>query len=113
MTALNTIPAEENDTLLNKPKASAQEFRRSIRGTDDDIPIYVEDTHGGATPIDHYAVYNYDRWSLADKGLYKLWRDDGSAGGYYTVALKDGYPYPYLEFTCRANDSWDDLSDEC
>ncbi len=86
---------------------------RSIRGTDDDIPVYVEDTHGGATPIDHYAVYNYDRWSLADKGLYKLWRDDGSAGGYYTVALKDGYPYPYLEFTCRANDSWDDLSDEC
>ena len=33
--------------------------------------------------------------------------------GYYTVAWKDGYPYPYLEFTCRANDSWDDLSDEC
>ena len=105
MTALNTIPAEENDTLLN------------IRGTDDDIPVYVEDMHGGATPIDHYAVYNYDRWSLADKGLYKLWRDDGSAGGYYTVELQwsqaqKGMEYQLI-FTCRANDSWDDLSDEC
>ena len=28
MTALNTIPAEENDTLLNKPKASA--WRRTF-----------------------------------------------------------------------------------
>ena len=48
---------------------------------------------------------------------FKLWREDGSAGGYYTVALEYRDPsLPYsgeLVFTCRANDSWDDLSDEC
>ena len=55
--------------------------------------------------------YNYDL-SLADDGLYKLWRD--GAGGYYTVSFKGTITEDeHLEFTCRANDSWDDLSDEC
>ena len=48
---------------------------------------------------------------------HKLWRADGSAGGYYTVELQwsqaqKGMEYQLI-FTCRANDSWDDLSDEC
>ena len=64
---------------------------------------------------DNTAIYNIDKDSLADQGLYKLWRD--GAGGYYTVALEYRDPsLPYsgeLVFTCRANDSWDDLSDEC
>ena len=52
---------------------------------------------------------------IADKGLYKLWRD--GAGGYYTVEIEYSQaPRGFtaqLIFTCRANDSWDDLSDEC
>ena len=77
-------------------------------------------TFGGGFAFAHYsnaAPYWYDKWTYADKGLYKLWREDGSAGGYYTVALEYRDPsLPYsgeLVFTCRANDSWDDLSDEC
>ena len=71
----------------------------------------------GGAGDDNTAIYGYDNWTYADKGLYKLWREDGSAGGYYTVALEYRDPsLPYsgeLVFTCRANDSWDDLSDEC
>ena len=53
--------------------------------------------------------------TLADDGLYKLWRD--GAGGWYTVEIQwsqaqKGIAYQLI-FTCRANDSWDDLSDEC
>ena len=63
---------------------------------------------------DNTAIYGYDNWTYADKGLYKLWREDGSAGGYYTISFKgSSADDAYLEFTCRANDSWDDLSDEC
>ena len=45
--------------------------------------------------------------------MLKLWRD--GSGGYYTVSLErspagDGY---FLAFKCRANDQWDDLSDQC
>ena len=58
--------------------------------------------------------YNYDL-TLADDGLYKLWRD--GADGYYTVGI-EYWPERHssvwrVTFTCRANDSWDDLSDEC
>ena len=64
----------------------------------------------GGSGDDNTAIYNFDT-SLADQGLYKLWRD--GAGGYYTVALAP-FPGPYfLTFTCRANNSWDDLSDQC
>ena len=62
----------------------------------------------GGSGDDNTAIYNFDT-SLADQGLYKLWRD--GAGGYYTVALD--WPGVYLIFTCRANNSWDDLSDQC
>ena len=52
--------------------------------------------------------------TIADSdGMYKLWRD--GAGGWYTVETECG-PRGFecsLKFTCRANDSWDDLSDEC
>ena len=53
--------------------------------------------------------------SVADDGLYKLWRD--GAEGYYTVEIEyfqaqKGFGHRLI-FTCRANDSWDDLSDEC
>ena len=53
--------------------------------------------------------------TLADDGMYKLWRD--GAGGWYTVGIEysqapKGFT-AQLIFTCRANDSWDDLSDEC
>ena len=54
--------------------------------------------------------YNYDL-TLADDGLYKLWRD--GAGGYYTVELSGGRGLRILVFTCRANGQWDDLSDQC
>ena len=51
---------------------------------------------------------------IADSdGMYKLWRD--GAGGWYTVETECG-PRGFecsLKFTCRANESWDDLSDEC
>ena len=71
----------------------------------------------GGAGDDNTAIYGYDNWTYADKGLYKLWREDGSAGGYYTVELQwsqaqKGMEYQLI-FTCRANDSWDDLSDEC
>ena len=73
---------------------------------------------GGGFAFAHYsnaAPYWYDKWTLADKGLYKLWRD--GAGGYYTVEIEYSQaPRGFtaqLIFTCRANDSWDDLSDEC
>ena len=68
---------------------------------------------------DNTAIYNYDL-TLADEGLYKLWRD--GAGGWYTVeklywddVLEGEYATEagVMTFTCRANDSWDDLSDEC
>ena len=60
---------------------------------------------------DNTAIYNIGKDSLADQGLYKLWRD--GSGGYFTVALAP-FPGPYfLTFTCRANNSWDDLSDQC
>ena len=60
---------------------------------------------------DNTAIYNIDKDSLADQGLYKLWRD--GAGGYYTVELSGGRGLRILVFTCRANGQWDDLSDEC
>ena len=46
---------------------------------------------------------------------FELWRD--GAGGYYTVEMQMsqaeiGFDHQLI-FTCRANDSWDDLSDEC
>ena len=69
---------------------------------------------GGAGDDSTSAIYDYDRWTYADEGLYKLWRADGSAGGYYTISFKgSSADDAHLEFTCRANDSWDDLSDEC
>ena len=59
-----------------------------------------------------------DDLTLADDGLYKLWRD--GAGGWYTVGIEYFQTQKDMEnlkfrvtFTCRANDSWDDLSDEC
>ena len=70
-----------------------------------------ESEYGGDD--ENYAIYNYDT-TLADDGLYKLWRADGSAGGYYTISFEGSSAEDaHLEFTCRANDSWDDLSDEC
>ena len=71
-----------------------------------------ESEYGGDD--ENYAIYNYDT-TLADDGLYKLWRD--GADGYYTVGI-EYWPERHssvwrVTFTCRANDSWDDLSDEC
>ena len=74
-----------------------------------------ESEYGGDD--ENYAIYNYDT-TLADDGLYKLWRD--GAGGWYTVGVEYFQTQKDMEnlkfrvtFTCRANDSWDDLSDEC
>ena len=74
--------------------------------------VWKNPPFGGAGD-DNTAIYNIDNTSLADKGLYKIWRD--GSGGYYTVSLErslagDGY---FLAFKCRANDQWDDLSDQC
>ena len=77
--------------------------------SDDNTFVWRFPPFGGGDDYDHTAIYNFDKDSLADQGLYKLWRD--GAGGYYTVALD--WPGVYLIFTCRANNSWDDLSDQC
>ena len=59
-------------------------------------------------------IYDSARDPKDAKGAYKLWRADGSAGGYYTISFEGSSAEDaHLEFTCRANDSWDDLSDEC
>ena len=68
----------------------------------------------GGAGDDNTAIYNYDL-TLADDGMYKLWRD--GAGGWYTVEIQwsqapRGFEYQLI-FTCRANNSWDDLSDQC
>ena len=82
--------------------------------SDDDHFKWRLPPFNGGGGDDITAIYGYDRWTYADKGLYKLWREDGSAGGYYTISFKgSSADDAYLEFTCRANDSWDDLSDEC
>ena len=75
--------------------------------------VWKNPPFGGAGD-DNTAIYNYDL-TLADEGLYKLWRD--GADGYYTVGI-EYWPERHssvwrVTFTCRANDSWDDLSDEC
>ena len=80
-----------------------------------DFFVWKYPPFGGGGQFSHdnnAAIYWYDRDTYADKGLYKLWRD--GAGGYYTVSFKGTITEDeHLEFTCRANDSWDDLSDEC
>ena len=67
----------------------------------------------GGAGDDNTAIYNYDLTLADSDGMYKLWRD--GAGGWYTVETECG-PRGFecsLVFTCRPNDSWDDLSDEC
>ena len=83
-----------------------------------DFFVWKYPPFGGGGQFSHdnnAAIYWYDRDTYADKGLYKLWRD--GAGGYYTVEMQMsqaeiGFDHQLI-FTCRANDSWDDLSDEC
>ena len=79
--------------------------------SDDNTFVWRLPPFGGGDDYDHTAIYNFDKDSLADQGLYKLWRD--GAGGYYTVELSGGRGLRILVFTCRANGQWDDLSNQC
>ena len=78
--------------------------------------VWKNPPFGGAGD-DNTAIYNIDNTSLADKGLYKLWRD--GSGGYYTVSLVHdgtspaGGPQYFLEFLCIKNDTERTPSDQC
>ena len=67
----------------------------------------------GGSGDDNTAIYNFDT-SLADQGLYKLWRD--GSGGYFTVSLENyggHHPQYFLQFLCIKNDTEKDPSDQC
>ena len=73
--------------------------------SDDNTFVWKNPPFGGD------GIYNFDKDSLADQGLYKLWRD--GSGGYYTVSLTNfGFPY-HLEFLCIENDTEKTPSDQC
>ena len=55
--------------------------------SDDNTFVWRTPPFGGAGD-DNTAIYNFDKDSLADQGLYKLWRD--GSGGYYTVSSQRG-----------------------
>ena len=61
-------------------------------------------------------IYDSARDPKDAKGAYKLWRADGSAGGFFTVELdckKSSVYKCQLQMTCRDNADWDTLSDDC
>ncbi len=62
-------------------------------------------------------MYDKARDPSDAKGAYKLWRADGSAGGFFTLELdcKDRAQANKceLQMTCRDNADWDTLSDDC
>ena len=79
--------------------------------SDDNTFVWKNPPFGGD------GIYNFDKESLADQGLYKLWRD--GAGGDYTVSLENkpydpaaGWQY-LLEFLCIKNDTEKTPSDQC
>ena len=61
-------------------------------------------------------IYDSARDPKDAKGAYKLWRADGSAGGFFTLELdckKSSVYKCQLQMTCRDNADWDTLSDDC
>ena len=61
-------------------------------------------------------IYDSARDPKDAKGAYKLWRADGSAGGFFTLELDCNHSYAgkcQLQMTCRDNADWDTLSDDC
>ena len=77
------------------------------------IPADVESE---ATLLNNTLIYDSARDPKDAKGAYKLWRADGSAGGFFTVELdckKSSVYKCQLQMTCRDNADWDTLSDDC
>ena len=82
--------------------------------SDDNTFVWRLPPFGGGDDYDHTAIYNFDKDSLADQGLYKLWRD--GSGGYFTVSLENyggHHPQYFLQFLCIKNDTEKDPSDQC
>ena len=84
--------------------------------SDDNTFVWRLPPFGGGGD-DNTAIYNIDKDSLADQGLYKLWRD--GSGGYYTVSLVQEsesqfvHTQYFLEFLCIQNDTERTPSDQC
>ena len=100
---INSSPEPELDGPTNK--FSYDSFQDKF--------VWKNPPFGGAGD-DNTAIYNIDKDSLADQGLYKLWRD--GSGGYFTVSLENyggHHPQYFLQFLCIKNDTEKDPSDQC
>ena len=100
--------------LEKKHNVNVLEMEPDVFSYDSDDNTFVWKRPPFAGGDDNTAVYNIDKDTLADQGLYKLWRD--GSGGYFTVSLENyggHHPQYFLQFLCIKNDTEKDPSDQC